>query len=365
MVSLGYNSKDQEFIILQAIIGGGQSMQKISLGFLVLSFFIESLNASTIFPKQFDSLGPSVKKLLTANNRIIHYIDDGNSNDIPVVFVGGLGTSARAIRLLDFLRTMRQDLSIRIISIERNGFGQTEFNKNLTVSDYARDVEKVLNHLKINKFSIFGISGGGPYAARIAAKNGQRVASLHMAATPANIGSKTLCEDTDENHKYASLLAYPMQFFGFPESSPIHKLEGFQDTAYDEAARAHNVRGQSADPAPLNHEISLFCNDGITDTSLLETDVYVYRGEADGLLVHESELTWQKSYPAANVTIRSYPGEGHDVQYRHLDQILLDIAGKGPEVLICNKGSHEMITPSKVPQLILNGASLGLCHWKN
>lgn len=337
----------------------------MSRGFLILIFLIESLSASTTFPEKFDSLGPSVKQILTEKNRVVHYIDDGDFNDMPVVFVGGLGTSVRAIRLLDFLRTMREDLGIRIISIERNGFGQTEFNSNLTISDYAQDVEEVLNHLKINKFSIFGISGGGPYAARIAAKNGPRVASLHMAATPANIDSRALCEPKGENSKYASLLAYPMQFFGFPESSPIHKLEGFQDTAYDEAARAHNVRGQSADPAPLIHEMSLLCKDGVTDTSLLETDVYVYRGEADDLLIHESEVSWKKNYLKANVTIRSYPGEGHDVQYRHLDQILLDIAGQGPEVLICLKGNHEMIIPSKVSQSISDGASLGLCHWEN
>jgi hypothetical protein len=156
-----------------------------------------------------------------------------------------------------------------------------------------------------------------------------------------------------------------MQFFGFPKSSPVHKLEGFQDTAYDEAARAHNVRGQSGDPAPLIHEISLLCKDGVTDTSLLETDVYIYRGEADDLLTHESEVSWKKNYPKANLTIRSYPDEGHDVQYRHLDQILLDIAGKDPEVLICHKGNHEMIIPSKVSQSISDGASLGLCHWEN
>ena len=276
-------------------------MKKISRGFLILIFLIESLSASNTFPEKFDSLGPSVKQILTEKNRVVHYIDDGDFNDIPVVFVGGLGTSVRAIRLLDFLRTMREDLGIRIISIERNGFGQTEFNSNLTISDYAQDVEEVLNHLKINKFSIFGISGGGPYAARIAAKNGPRVASLHMAATPSNIDSRALCEPKGENSKYASLLAYPMQFFGFPESSPIHKLEGFQDTAYDEAARAHNVRGQSADPAPLIHEMSLLCKDGVTDTSLLETDVYVYRGEADDLLIHESEVIWKKNYPKENV----------------------------------------------------------------
>ena len=58
----------------------------------------------------------------------IYYIDDGEKNDIPVVFISGLGTSVRAIRLLDFLRSFREELGLRLISIERNGFGQTQYN---------------------------------------------------------------------------------------------------------------------------------------------------------------------------------------------------------------------------------------------
>ena len=62
-------------------------MKKISRGFLVLIFLIESLSASTMLPEQFDSLGPSVKQLLTEKNRVVHFIDDGDFNDFPVVFV--------------------------------------------------------------------------------------------------------------------------------------------------------------------------------------------------------------------------------------------------------------------------------------
>ena len=36
-----------------------------------------------------------------------------------MVFTGGLGTSVRVIRLLDFLRSMRASLGIRMITVER------------------------------------------------------------------------------------------------------------------------------------------------------------------------------------------------------------------------------------------------------
>ena len=138
---------------------------------------------------EFDSLGPTVEQLRSDNGRNIHFIDDGNQSGTPVVFTGGLGTSVRVIRLLDFLETMRSDLNLRFITVERNGFGQTAFDETLTMADYVSDVEKVLAHLDIEKFALFGISGGGPYTAKIAESNARRLLSIHMAATGPAIGN--------------------------------------------------------------------------------------------------------------------------------------------------------------------------------
>ena len=46
----------------------------------------------------------------------LHFVDDGYEDGLPVVFTGGLGTSVRVIRLLDFLETMRRDL--KLITVE-------------------------------------------------------------------------------------------------------------------------------------------------------------------------------------------------------------------------------------------------------
>ena len=68
---------------------------------LLLISFVAASDAHTSLNSSFDSLGPTVQNIETKNGRKIHYIDDGNSKGIPVVFTGGLGTSVRAIRLLD------------------------------------------------------------------------------------------------------------------------------------------------------------------------------------------------------------------------------------------------------------------------
>ncbi|MEL0064728.1 MAG: alpha/beta hydrolase [Gammaproteobacteria bacterium] len=311
-------------------------------------------------PEKFDPLGPTVQQLVMPDGRTVHYIDDGKSDWRPVVFTGGLGTSVRVIRLLDFLRTMRNDLKLRFITVERNGFGQTAYDPSLEMADFAADVEAVLAHLGIEKFAVFGISGGGPYTAKIASLNVDRLLSVHMAATSPLLGQSERCGDASPTSSYLALLRRPMQYFGFPASSPMHQVAGFQDTAYDEAARAHFVRGQMADTAPLIHESGLYCREGRIDTSNVKVPVFIYSGLADAVLGDVELQVWHDAFPSAEVTIRTYAGEGHDVQYRHLDQILLDLAGFGDRVLVCRNCEHKMIEASDLRADDVQG----LCAWQ-
>ena len=69
---------------------------------------------------------------------------------------------------------------------------------------------------------------------------------------------------------------------------------------------------------------------------------------------------WHDAFPSAEVTTRTYAGEGHDVQYRHLDQILLDLAGFGDRVLVCRNSEHEMIEASDLRADDVQG----LCAWQ-
>lgn len=63
-----------------------------------------------------------------ASGRTVHYIDEGEPGWHTVLFLGGAGTSVRAFGLLEFARSLRQQLRIRVVSVERNGLGQTRFD---------------------------------------------------------------------------------------------------------------------------------------------------------------------------------------------------------------------------------------------
>ena len=98
------------------------------------------------------------------------------------------------------------------------------------------------------------------------------------------------------------------------------------------------------------------------DEPSITAPVYVYLGLQDDVLSSVNPDNWYSAYPNADVTVRTYPDGGHDVQYRHLDQILLDISGQGDQILVCENGQQRMIDPSEANR---TAASLGLCAWQN
>jgi pimeloyl-ACP methyl ester carboxylesterase len=296
----------------------------------------------------------------------ISYLDEGRKDWRPVVFVGGGGTSGRVFALLEFLRTTRENLELRFIAVERNGFGATPFDDSLDFADYAGDVEAVLEQLEVENFSLFAISGGGPYAATIATRNQQRLISLHLASTLTWFEPESL-ECLAPSEALVFYTRQPMEWFGFPPESPIHGIPGFQDAAFDDAARTFNLGGQSGDPAALYHELQLYCaNNALPDLGAITVPSFLYYGEADDTTPPATHLErWQDTLANSDVTTRLYPGEGHDAQYRHLDQILVDLAGMRDRVVICTKkGKTRLAREKKLDKLLDKGATLGTCAWR-
>ncbi|KAF2156331.1 alpha/beta-hydrolase [Myriangium duriaei CBS 260.36] len=62
------------------------------------------------------------------------------------------------------IHEMAQRIGIRLIAIDRPGFGLSTPQPNRQILDWPRDVEKFAQTMKIPHFAVFGLSGGGPFA---------------------------------------------------------------------------------------------------------------------------------------------------------------------------------------------------------
>ncbi|NLU66285.1 alpha/beta hydrolase [Streptomyces sp. HNM0574] len=315
---------------------------------------------------EFDALGPAMHEL-ERDGRTVHFSDTGTQEGRPVVFMGGTGTTARASGMTEFLRTTRENLDLRIISVERNGFGDTEYDPELGFDDYSQDVEAVLDRLGIERAPVVAISGGGPYAAHFAERAPERISSLHLAAAAPPYGATSpfcaLGEDA-QRKQVAEQIRDPRAWWGFEKDSPVHGIPGFTDNAEEDGGRSYYLRGQKGDPSAQVHEQRLYCERPGPGLSGLKAPAYLYTGMKDKTVPPAVQAEWKKALPG-EPTVRKYADSGHDVQYRHWDQILLDLAGYADRTVVCADGRTQVPPAARAAKLLKNGATTGSCAWRD
>jgi pimeloyl-ACP methyl ester carboxylesterase len=317
------------------------------------------------YPDTFDSIGTPVQSLKTAEGRLVHFTDTGEVGWRPMVFIGGAGTSGRAPELVAFLDTMRRRLKIRIIAVERNGLGDTAFDPGWGFNDYVSEVRQVLAQLKVDRFSLIAISGGGAYAGHVVAAMPERITSWHMLAavsTASRGGERCSLDEARMRELLAPQVGAPRVWWDMPKDGVAARVRGFADRTADEGARAFFIAGQMGDPRGMAAESRRFC-DPPGDVSAYTGPSYFYYGEADPLVPPSHGEYWASRVKGAT-TFRRYPGEGHDVQYRHWDQLLLDVAGHGSNTLVCANGHARQVKGLVQPGSLAPGQSLGVCAWQ-
>lgn len=317
------------------------------------------------FPDRFDSIGTPVQTLKTSEGRAVHYTDTGEAGWRPMLFIGGVGTSARAPELVAFLDTLRRRLKVRIIAVERNGLGDTAYDPAWTFADYTGEVRQVLAHLGIERFALVAISGGGAYAGHIAAAMPERITSWHMLAAIARAEAENPVCKADPAALEAMLarqVGAPREFWAMPADGVAGKVPGFADRAADEGAHAYFIAGQHGDARAVAREYRSFCQ-APAPVAAFPAPAYFTYGEADRLVPPAQGEFWAGKV-AGTVTFRRYPGEGHDVQYRHWDQVLLDVAGHGEETLVCTRGRAKLLAGVIQAADLPKGTAPGVCAWQ-
>jgi len=67
------------------------------------------------------------------------------------------------------------EAGVRIVALDRPGYGLSDFQPDRTILDWPRDVEEAAEALGLTRFSVIGGSGGGPYALACAYELPERV----------------------------------------------------------------------------------------------------------------------------------------------------------------------------------------------
>jgi pimeloyl-ACP methyl ester carboxylesterase len=106
-------------------------------------------------------IGQSLIKL--SDGRHISFFEYGAENGIPVFYFHGFPGSHLDTEI--FLgNDIAKKFNLRIIACDRPGYGDSESDLDRSLLDWPDDIVAIADHLNLDKFSVFGYSGGGPYA---------------------------------------------------------------------------------------------------------------------------------------------------------------------------------------------------------
>ena len=100
-------------------------------------------------------------ELQLADGRTLSYGEYGDPHGTPLVFLHGFPGSRLAAAVLD---EAARGKGVRVIAPERPGLGQSSPQPGRTLLDHSRDIRCLADQLGIDRFTILGESGGGPYA---------------------------------------------------------------------------------------------------------------------------------------------------------------------------------------------------------
>jgi pimeloyl-ACP methyl ester carboxylesterase len=122
-------------------------------------------------------------RLETADGRRLAYVERGDPDGAPVVLHHG--TPGSRLGTHPDPAVYR---GIRLLAYDRPGYGLSDARPGRVVADAAGDVRALADHVGLDGFAVFGISGGGPHSLACAALLPERVtrAGVMVGAAPSD-----------------------------------------------------------------------------------------------------------------------------------------------------------------------------------
>jgi len=239
--------------------------------------------------KEFDSLGINllIKNFTTANFKL-HYVQVGNDSMPTLFFVHGSPGSWNAFK--HYLEDKDLLQRYRMISVDRPGFGYSEFNNSKNLSEQSFIISALLHSLQNNKpFFLIGHSLGGPLILKLDLDNPGLISGLIILAG-------ALDPKAEKPEKWRPILfKTPLNYFVPGAMRPSNKELWYL----------------KKDLKELDKEL-----DKIT------CPVWLIHGDKDNLVpVSNVEYARQKLKNVKRLEIKIIPGANHFIPWAHFKEV--------------------------------------------
>lgn len=230
-------------------------------------------------------------------------------------------------------------VGVRIISMDRPGFGISDYKEDRTLLGWPNDVQELADYLKIKKFAVIGCSGGGPYVAACAYKLSGRItkAGIVVGLAPVNVKGNLAGMTFEEKFEWAnyhrfsllrtiSALGAAIQLKYFPaigsllsfrnkEDRVIYKkslLKNHEDISVKESFR-QGIKGPALD-------LKIYTGDWGFKLKNIKAKVYLWYGAKDRNVPLNMGKYYESQIPGSKLFID--PNGGHLARHNFEEKIL-------------------------------------------
>ena len=234
---------------------------------------------------------------------------------------------------------------IRLLALDRPGIGYSTRKNKRQLLDWPEDVVEVAKILNLEKFSVLGVSGGGPYALACARAIPGYLDKVTVACGLGPMDAPNATSGMMLSNRilfsygrfFPPLLRLSVSLMVRQLSSkPVKGFEKFIEglpepdrlvlsgTNAQELVLASAVEGVRQGSKPLLEEISIYSKFWGFELSDLNVPISLFQGEAD-IDVPASMARYQAEL-IPNCELNLYPADGHfSLLVNHIDEIITSL----------------------------------------
>jgi pimeloyl-ACP methyl ester carboxylesterase len=259
---------------------------------------------------------------LPDGGKIAYQIQGREHAGTPVLLIRPLGGS---MALWGSFRTLLGE-QLRVVSFDHRGSGHSSpAPACVTTQGLARDGLCVLDHLRVERAHVFGISLGGMTATWLSILAPSRVAKLCLAATPAR-GLALTHSSLRRDLALAASFTLPLPEV---EAHLVDRIlsRRFRDSHPDEVRQIERtLRAEpSTRTALMKHALAGFLHDARRELGRIQAPTLVLAGQDDGLLGTDPPRALAAAIPGA--TFEIIAASGHDVTLEQPSATAARVAG--------------------------------------
>lgn len=279
------------------------------------------------------------------DGRLLAYAEWGDLNGHPLFDFRGL-PSSRLGDAIDpaFLVSKR----IRRITVDRPGMGESSFQPDRTLLEWAGDIAELADRLGLGRFWLLGTSGGGPYAAACAYRMPDRVARAAIVSGLGPLDRAGALDGLNEVEKQTMFLArrWPLAaravvrlaigadrlrpgtiYRGLVRALPecdrrVVRRPRVRDSLIDSYRRAfaQGTRGQV-------HDWAVIASPWGFRPEQIRVEVQLWHGDQDDRVPPHHAESLADAIPVSELAILQ--GEGHMIAFSHIEEILAALTATG------------------------------------